>query len=183
MHLQTDRLIPRPFISDDLPIFCEINANAEVMRFFFAPQTALEIAEMLARWAEKLTRYGYAFAPVETCHDKKLIGMAGLSRLESGVPIAPCSEIGWRLTSSVWHKGYAAEAARAWLRYGFDTLGLTQVLSYTPKLNLPSQLVMRRSDMQHAQDLDFDCPYLAEGNPLRPMVVYRVLSQRSVALP
>ena len=54
---------------------------------------------------------------------------AGLSRLESGVPIAPCSEIGWRLTPSAWHKGYAAEAARAWLRYRFDTLGLTEILS------------------------------------------------------
>ena len=122
---------------------------------------------MLARWAEKLTRYGYAFAAVETRHDKKLIGMAGLSRLESGVPIAPCSEIGWRLTPSAWHKGYATEAARAWLRYGFDTLGLTEILSYTPKLNLPSQRVMRRSDMQHAQDLDFDYSSLAEGDPLR----------------
>ena len=137
---------------------------------------------MLVSWAEKLTRYGYAFAADETRHDKKLIGVAGLSRLESGVPIAPCREIGWRLNPSVWHKGYAAEAARAWLRYGFDTLGLTQVLSYTPKLNLPSQLVMRRSDMQRAQDLDFDYPSLAEGNPQCTMVVYRLLSQRSAAL-
>ena len=182
MHLQTDRLILRPFTPEDLPEFCEINADAEVMRFFFAPQTASETAEMLAGWAEKLTRYGFAFAAVETRHDKKLIGMAGLSRLESGVPIAPCSEIGWRLTPSAWHKGYATEAARAWLRYGFDTLGLTEILSYTPKLNLPSQRVMRRSDMQHAQDLDFDYPSLAEGNPLCPMVGYQVLSQRSVVL-
>ena len=53
---------------------------------------------MLAKWADKQTRYG--FAAVETRHDKQLIGMAGLSRLEDGVPIAPCSEIGWRLTTS-----------------------------------------------------------------------------------
>ena len=176
MHFQTDRLILRPFTPEDLPEFCEINADAEVMRFFFTPQTASKTAEMLARWAEKLTRYGYAFAAVETRHDKKLIGMAGLSRLESGVPIAPRSEIGWRLTPSAGHKGYATEAARAWLRYGFDTLGLTEILSYTPKLNLPSQRVMRRSDMQHAQVLDFDYPSLAERNPLRPMVVCRLLS-------
>ena len=98
------------------------------------------------------------------------------------MPIAPCSEIGWRLTPSAGRKGYATEAARAWLRYGFDTLGLTEILSYTPKLNLPSQRVMRRSDMQRAQDLDFDYPSLAEGNPLCTMVVYRLLSQRSAAL-
>ena len=38
MHLQTDRLILRPFTPEDLPEFCEINADAEVMRFFFAPK-------------------------------------------------------------------------------------------------------------------------------------------------
>ena len=105
MHLQTDRLILRPFEAGDLKPFSHINADPEVMRFFPAPQTSEETAQMLARWADKQTRYGYGFAAVETRHDKQLIGMAGLSRLEDGVPIAPCSEIGWRLTPSAWHKG------------------------------------------------------------------------------
>lgn len=129
---------------------------------------------MLAVWADKLARYGYVFAAVETRHDKQLIGMAGLSCLDEGVPIAPCSEIGWRLTPSAWHKGYATEAAHAWLNYGFDTLGLTKIFSYTPKLNLPSQRVMQRIGMQREEDLDFDYPGLPENDPLRPMVVYRL---------
>ena len=151
MQLKTERLILRPFTSGDLPKFAEINADAEVMRYFSAPQTA-----------------------VETRHYGQLIGMAGLSRLEEGVPIAPCSEIGWRLTPSAWHKGYATEAARAWLNYGFDTLGLTEIFSYTPKLNLPSQRVMQRIGMQRAEDLDFDYSELPADDPLRPMVVYRL---------
>ena len=174
MNLQTERLILRPFTSGDLPKFAEINADAEVMRYFPAPLTAKETAKMLAVWADKLARYGYAFAAVETRHDGQLIGMAGLSRLEEGVPIAPCSEIGWRLTPSAWHKGYATEAARAWLSYGFDTLGLTEIFSYTPKLNLPSQRVMQRIGMQRAEDLDFDYSELPADDPLRPMVVYRL---------
>jgi RimJ/RimL family protein N-acetyltransferase len=181
MHLQTDRLILRPFEAGDLKPFSHINADPEVMRFFPAPQTSEETAQMLARWADKQTRYGYGFAAVETRHDKQLIGMAGLSRLEDGVPIAPCSEIGWRLTPSAWHKGYATEAARAWLAYGFDTLGLSEIFSYTPRLNLASQRVMQRIGMQHAQALDFEYPALPEGHALRPMVVYRLPSQTYVA--
>ena len=69
MHLQTARLIVRPFTPEDLPEFCEINADAEVMRFFFAPQTAPETAEMLSRWAEKLTRYGWLVASGKWCAD------------------------------------------------------------------------------------------------------------------
>ena len=181
MHLQTDRLILRPFEAGDLKPFSHINADPEVMRFFPAPQTSEETAQMLARWADKQTRYGYGFAAVETRHDKQLIGMAGLSRLEDGVPIAPCSEIGWRLTPSAWHKGYATEAARAWLAYGFDTLGLSEIFSFTPRLNLASQRVMQRIGMQHAQALDFEYPALPEGHALRPMVVYRLPSQTYVA--
>ena len=62
------------------------------MRYFPAPLTAKETAKMLAVWTDKLARYGYAFAAVETHHDKQLIGMAGLSRLEEGVPIAPAAK-------------------------------------------------------------------------------------------
>ena len=104
MHLQTDRLILRPFEAGDLKPFSHINADPEVMRFFPAPQTSEETAQMLARWADKQTLYGYGFAAVETRQDKQLIGMAGLSRLEDGVPIAPCSELGWRLTRRLGRK-------------------------------------------------------------------------------
>ena len=66
MHLQTDRLILRPFEAGDLKPFSHINADPEVMRFFSAPQTSEETAQMLAKWADKQTRYGYGFAAVET---------------------------------------------------------------------------------------------------------------------
>jgi RimJ/RimL family protein N-acetyltransferase len=174
MFLTTDRLILRPFEVDDLERFAAINADPEVMRFFPAPLTAHETADMVARWADKHRRHGFAFAAVETQHDQQLIGMAGLSQLESDVPIAPCSEIGWRLTPSAWHQGFATEAARAWLDYGFAALGLAEILSYTPRQNIASQRVMQRIGMLHADDLDFDYPSLAEGHPLRPMVVYRL---------
>jgi RimJ/RimL family protein N-acetyltransferase len=42
MHLQTDRLILRPFEAGDLKPFSHINADPEVMRFFPAPQTSEE---------------------------------------------------------------------------------------------------------------------------------------------
>ena len=50
MHLQTDRLILRPFEAGDLKPFSHINADPEVMRFFPAPQTSEETAQMLAKW-------------------------------------------------------------------------------------------------------------------------------------
>jgi len=82
-------------------------------------------------------------------------------------------EIGWRLLSEFWGRGYATEAARAALRVGFEQLELDEVVSYTATCNLPSQRVMQRIGMQHNGEM-FDHPAVAEDSHLRPHVVYRL---------
>jgi RimJ/RimL family protein N-acetyltransferase len=175
MELETPRLILRPFADHDAAALCAINADPKVMRYFPAPYSAAETHKMLEVWADKQTRFGYAFSAVEHKGDGRLLGMAGLSRLESGAPIAPCTEIGWRLTPAAWGQGYATEAALVWLAHGFAALGLPAVLSFAPRPNLASQKVMRRIGMDRASELDFDHPALPEDSPLRAMVVYQML--------
>ncbi len=164
----------RPFEDRDLDAFAAINADAQVMRYFLAPYGAAETRKMLDIWTDKEARFGYAFSAIERKTDGRLLGMAGLSRLESGAPIAPCTEIGWRRTPSVWGQGYASEAARAWLAQGFGALQLPEVLSFAPQLNQASQKVMQRIGMDRAPALDFDHPALPADSRLRPMVVYRM---------
>ena len=43
----------------------------------------------------------------------------------------PCVEVGWRLASAHWGHGYAPEAARAALAFGFDDVGLDEIVSFT----------------------------------------------------
>ena len=88
MNLETQRLILRPFEAADFTLFSEINANAEVLRFFGASYTMVETAIMIARSADKQTRYGYAFSAVVTRDNNQSMDMAVLSRLEDGVPFA-----------------------------------------------------------------------------------------------
>lgn len=175
MKLETERLILRPFEDRDAEAFSNINADPKVMRYFPEPYSTEKTKKLLDVFADKQERYGYAFSAVERKEDGCLLGMNGLSPLERGAPFVPCTEIGWRLTPSAWGKGYATEAAKAWLTYGFETLNLPEILSYTPTLNTPSQQVMQRIGMERAQDLDFDHPDLADDSPLRSMVVYRMV--------
>jgi len=175
--IETSRLILRPFEKNDLSAFSAINADPDVMRFFPAPYDTAKTAGMLDSFADKQHRFGYAFSAVERKSDGMLLGMAGLSRLEDGVPFAPCTEIGWRLTPAVWGKGYASEAALAWLGHGFTVLGMGEILAYTPRLNLPSEKVMQRIGMRRVQALDFDHPAIEDGHILKPMVVYRMTRQ------
>ena len=57
------------------------------------------------------------------------------------VPSASSVEVGWRLARWAWGHGYASEAARATLRYGFETLNLDEIVSFTAVPNTRSQAI------------------------------------------
>ncbi|MGI5155419.1 GNAT family N-acetyltransferase [Microbispora sp. CA-102843] len=58
------------------------------------------------------------------------------------------------------------------VQYGFDKLGLTEILAVTTKTNVRSQAVMRRIGMTTDPAKDFDDPEVDDG-PLRRCVLYR----------
>jgi RimJ/RimL family protein N-acetyltransferase len=82
-------------------------------------------------------------------------------------------EIAWRLAAAYWNRGYATEGARSALTFGFDELGLDEILSFTVPSNLPSRRVMEKIGMTRNPADDFDHPELPEGHALRRHVLYR----------
>ena len=73
--------------------------------------------------------------------------------------------------------GYATEAACAACDYGFNQLGLEQIVSFTVPDNQRSRKVMERLGMSHAPEDDFEHPLLPAGHPLRPHVLYRLVRE------
>ena len=73
-----------------------------------------------------------------------------------------------------WGRGLATEGARAILGYGFEVLGLKEVVSFTVPANVRSRRVMEKLGMGHDPGDDFDHPRLPENHPLRPHVLYRL---------
>lgn len=100
-------------------------------------------------------------------------GFIGLSRPRFEAHFTPCTEIGWRLGPEFWGRGYATEGARAVLAFGFETLGLSEIVSFTTESNWPSRRVMERIGMTHNPDDDFDHPRLPVRHRLRRHVLYR----------
>ena len=174
--METRRLILRPWREEDGPWLAAMNADAEVMEFFPAVMTRDESLEMMARANEKIAREGFCFAPLEERTSGRFIGFAGLHRprFDPALAIEPCVEIGWRLIRSAWGKGYASEAACAWLRFGFETLDLAEIVSFTSVDNKRSRAVMERLAMTHDSDDDFDHPAIADDHTLKRHVLYRL---------
>jgi [ribosomal protein S5]-alanine N-acetyltransferase len=75
-----------------------------------------------------------------------LIGYCGIELYENGSDV----ELGFCLARSAWGRGYATEAARAWLEHGFAVLGFTRVLALVKPDNLASIRVLEKIGMTHA---------------------------------
>jgi RimJ/RimL family protein N-acetyltransferase len=107
------------------------------------------------------------------CHAQQFIGFVGLHKAHAQLPFAPCVQIGWRLASNRWGKGYATEAATAALDFAFNQLNLNEVVAFTSTLNLPSQKVMQRLGMQRSWP-DFAHPNLLLDHSLSEHCLYRL---------
>lgn len=177
--IQTDRLILREWQDDDLAPFAALNADDRVVEFLPGPLSREQSDAAAASIRDHFARQGFGRWAVEVPGVAPFIGFVGLSVPSFETHFTPCVEIGWRLAQEHWGRGYATEAARAALRFGFDELGLGEIVSFTVPDNLRSRAVMERIGMKHSPIDDFDHPILPAGHRLRRHVLYRMTSRIS----
>ena len=116
---------------------------------------------------------GWGVWATEIRKTSEFIGYIALSIPKRALPFMPCVEVGYRLAKEFWGRGYATEGAKAAVRFGFERLELTEVVSFTALVNRRSRAVMERLGMSNAGE-DFDHPALPEGHPLRRHCLYRL---------
>jgi len=172
--LETERLLLRPWRTSDRIAFAAMNADSRVMEFLPSVLSRDKSDRLADHIEEHFQRHGYGPWAAELRSDGSFIGYIGLNVPPFEAHFTPCVEIGWRLSFECWGKGLATEGARRALRYGFETLGLEEVVSFTVPANVRSRRVMEKLGMTHGDADDFDHPGLAAGHPLRHHVLYRL---------
>ena len=126
------------------------------------------------RIAAHFAEHGYGLWAVEVPGSAEFAGFVGLSQPRFSAHFTPCVEVGWRLAARHWGRGYATEGARAALAFGFEQLGLREIVSFTTAANRASRAVMERLGMTRDPRDDFAHPSVPERDPLRPHVLYRL---------
>jgi RimJ/RimL family protein N-acetyltransferase len=172
--LTTQRLLLRPWKDEDLPAFAAMNDDPDVMAFMPKRLTREESDATAGRIRNQLDTAGWGLWALEVTGIAPFAGFVGLSEPRFEAHFTPCVEVGWRLAKTYWGKGYATEAGRAAIAYGFDTLGLPQIVSFTSQGNWRSRAVMERLGMRHDPRDDFDHPAFKTGHPLQKHVLYRL---------
>ncbi len=177
--LRTARLLLRGWRDSDREPFAQMNRDPEVMRYFPGLMEPDASDAFVDRLQDLHRQVGYTLWAVEVLDSERgatsFAGFVGLQRPTFDVPFEhkdPVVEVGWRLQTTWWGLGVASEAARASVAYGFDVVGLPEIVSFTVLANAPSRAVMERIGMH--PDGEFDHPRAQPGDAWRRHVLYRM---------
>jgi RimJ/RimL family protein N-acetyltransferase len=173
IELSTERLRLRQWRASDAEAFALMSSDPRVMKYLLGPMDAAASAALQERITKLISERGWGFWALELKETQQFIGFTGLHIPIPELPFSPCVEIGWRLAFEHWGKGYASEAAKAALDFGFNTLQLNEIVSFTAMPNLRSQAVMQKLGMQRDTQT-FMHPKVPEGHSLQEHCLYRL---------
>lgn len=145
-RLETERLVLRPFAMNDLDGIHAVLGDAEIMQYYPAPFTR----EQSRRWIEwNLAHYrdhGHGLWVLESKESGELVGDCGL--IPQTVDGQEEVEVGWHVRGDLQRRGLATEAARECVRYAFEELGRTRLISLIRPENVPSRRVAEKLGME-----------------------------------
>lgn len=165
-YFETERLICRRWNAEDIDKFAALCSDRKVMEYFPSTLTFAQCEEVLQKILQKQHKTGFCFPPCQEKSSGNFIGFCGLNQFDFETPFAHHTEIGWRLATPFWGKGYASEAASAWLEFGFNHLPDDHIVSFAVTANHRSFAVMHRIGLKPRPDWDFDHPAIAADSPL-----------------
>jgi GrpB-like predicted nucleotidyltransferase (UPF0157 family)/RimJ/RimL family protein N-acetyltransferase len=144
--LETERLVLRSKTLGDLDAMQELYGDPDVAAWLGGePFNREQTREHLLRHMRLEREHGFATWAVVEQSSGKVIGHCGLQHLDGG----PEVEVGWALVPSRWGRGYATEAARASVAWGFEQLGLEEIVAVTRPTNARSRRVMEKLGMTY----------------------------------
>lgn len=174
IFIETARLFLRTWKNEDAEAYYRINQDPKVIELLGGALTLKAVEEFIAAKNSQQDKCGYTLWAVELKETGELMGFIGLNYTDWKSHFTPAVEIGWRLGSQYWGKGYATEGANASLNYGFSHCHLNEIISFTVPANVRSIRVMEKIGLKRDIHGDFSHPKLPTNHPLSRHILYRL---------
>jgi|SRR5688572_18207623 len=139
---KTQRLLIRPYTTNDFEDFYRIHGNEEIMRFIRPPKNRQQAWDFLIENIE-----GYAKQPhlgrwaMLSSNEQNCIGSFAIIPVKDSDDI----QLGYVLLKENWGQGYASEAVKGGLDYAFNTIGVKTIAGITETGNSASQHVLLKN--------------------------------------
>ncbi|MFN3863634.1 MAG: GNAT family N-acetyltransferase [Erythrobacter sp.] len=170
--LTTARLVLREFGADDLDRHMALLNTPAVMQYLGGVQPRAVIAAKSQAARDGFAAEGFGFMMMEERASGEMVGHCGLRRVaHPRAPNPADHEIGWLVREDRWRMGYAYEAMRAVVGWGFGTIGARQIVALTCAANVASWRLMEKLGMTRRAALDFVDP--AEPEPIIQYAITR----------
>ena len=159
-ELETERLVLRPMVADDVDELLGIFGDPLVMAAFGeAPFEQDQMYSWLERNLAHQRRHGFGLFAACLKGDGRLIGDCGLELMK--VADEQVAELGYDFRSDCWNQGYATEAACAVRDYAFTTLQLPRLVSLVRPGNRASARVAEKTGLKKVEQIQrYGHPYL-----------------------
>jgi len=152
-NIKTPHLTLRPLQPADAATLHRIYQTEGVLRYFPNPNPPpLEIVQrFIAGQQDHWETFGYGnwgILPADGDADE-IIGWAGLQFL----PELNETEVGYLLDKPFWGKGYATEAARTSLEFGFDHFAFSRLIALVYPENIASRRVLEKCGLTYLETI------------------------------
>ena len=148
-EIETARLRLSAFTLNDLMTFRVMQSDPDVMKYIGDGKPRDE--EQVIAWVERNTlrwkQHGLGLWAVTLAGPGTLLGWCGLAMLDGTAEV----EVGYGFDKPYWNMGYASEAARASLRFGFGKLNLERIVAVAIPDNIASRCVMEKLGMKYVR--------------------------------
>lgn len=147
---ETQRLLFRELAPSDAEGIYELDSNPEVHLYLGNnPVTSFEQChDAIAHIRNQYEKNGIGRWAVILKESGEFIGWAGL-KLESNVNgHEQFYDLGYRFIQKHWGKGYASEAAQAWVDYGFKVMKLEKINAFIDIDNIASRKAIEKAGLK-----------------------------------
>jgi RimJ/RimL family protein N-acetyltransferase len=146
--LESKRLLFRPHLITDLDNYCAMEMDIGVRRYVGGYPRSREDAEKRfpKNQAQKLVTDRMALWATILKAENVYIGRCGLvPHLKAdGGPMPGEAALGYYIASQYWHHGFATEAGKAFIHFGFNELALNRIVATVEKGNDASVRVLQK---------------------------------------
>ena len=151
--LETERMLLRELVLADAPLLFKLNADPDVVKY--TGDVPFESIEMAQRFISNYMDYQLNGMGRWACIQKtdgEFLGWCGLKLTKETGEV----DLGFRFMKKQWGNGFAVEASKACLHYGFGHLNLTEIIGRVQNENLASIKVLQKLEMKYSGNFIFD---------------------------